>query len=127
MTTPFEIINLPAAYLLLAIFSLVIGSLLNVIIYRLPQMIEAEIHNDFLEITKANKSNQKKISLFLPRSFCPACKNTISARFNIPLLSYFLLRGRCASCDMPISLRYPLVELLSCLLALLAAWHFGFN
>ena len=116
MMNSFEIHDLFAAYLLLAVFALAIGSLLNVIIYRLPLMMFADW---------TNKEN--KINLFFPRSFCPHCKTTIPARQNIPLLSYCLQRGRCKSCQQSIAWRYPLVELASCLLSLFAAWHFGFN
>ncbi|MBA3537825.1 MAG: prepilin peptidase [Tatlockia sp.] len=119
--------NLPVAYLLLAIFALVIGSLLNVIIYRLPLMIEADLQEECAYQFHLVEPPKNKVNLFFPRSFCPACKAMIPAGFNIPLLSYCLLRGRCCQCKQPISIRYPLVELLSCLLALLAAWHLGFN
>ncbi|MBA2711782.1 MAG: prepilin peptidase [Tatlockia sp.] len=119
-------LNLLAAYMLLAIFSLIIGSLLNMIIYRLPLMIEADFQNECAEhLSLPLKTN--KLNLFFPRSFCPACKTMIPAYFNIPLLGYGLLRGRCRHCKDPIPIRYPLVELLSCLLALFAAWHFGFS
>lgn len=103
-------------YLLLALFALAIGSLLNVIIYRLPLMIHADW-----------TGTARTVNLFFPRSFCPYCKKTIPALGNIPLLSYCLQRGRCKNCHHPISWRYPVVESLSCFLALFAAWHFGFN
>lgn len=118
----FAMINLPAALVLLAIFALAIGSLLNVIIYRLPQMLDNDWHGE-----QSQKNQQISINLFYPRSFCPDCKTSIPAIHNIPLLSYCLLRGRCKACHQPISFRYPLVELLSCFLALFAAWYFGFN
>ncbi|KTD36640.1 type 4 (IV) prepilin-like protein leader peptide processing enzyme PilD [Legionella nautarum] len=123
MMCQFEIINLPAAYILIGLFALAIGSLLNVIIYRLPIMLLEDWNKEARHLTNSTT----KINLFFPRSFCPKCKTTIPAKFNIPILSYCLLRGRCRQCKQPISLRYPLVELLSCLLALLAVWHFGFN
>ncbi|MBA2656520.1 MAG: prepilin peptidase [Tatlockia sp.] len=122
-----EIVNLPAAYILLALFALVIGSLLNVIIYRLPLMMEADFKNEcsfyFKQIVKVDNP----VNLFLPRSFCPCCKTTIPAIFNIPLLGYLFLGGRCRRCKKPISLRYPFVEFLSCSLALFAASQIGFN
>ncbi|KTD26153.1 MULTISPECIES: prepilin peptidase [Legionella] len=125
MFSPFEITHLPAAFTLLAILALAIGSLLNVIIYRLPLMLQAERENECRQGTPFKP--QSKLNLFLPRSFCPACKTPIPARFNVPLLSYCLLRGRCRTCKQPIPLRYPMVELLSCLFSLLAAWYFGFG
>lgn len=121
------LINLPICYMLLGIFSLAIGSFLNVVIYRLPIMLHAEwqeeIHN-FLSYSPKRKS---RLNLFLPRSFCPSCKTKLTALYNIPLISYFFLKGCCRHCQQPISLRYPLVELISCMLALLTAWQFGFN
>jgi leader peptidase (prepilin peptidase)/N-methyltransferase len=119
--------NLAVAYLVLAIVALVIGSLLNVIIYRLPLMIEADLEKECADHLHLPEPPENKVNLFFPRSFCPACKAMIPAGFNIPLLGYCLLRGRCRQCKQPIPIRYPIVELLSCLLALLAAWHFGFN
>ncbi|CDZ78328.1 Pectic enzymes secretion protein OutO [Legionella massiliensis] len=127
MIAQFEITNLPAAYALLALFALAIGSLLNVIIYRLPLMLEADLRRDYAQINNLPEPREKAVNLFLPRSFCPSCKTTIPTRFNIPILGYLLLHGRCRECKERISLQYPLVELISCLLALFAAWHFGFS
>lgn len=122
-----EFISSPTTYLLLTLFSLSIGSLLNVIIYRLPLMLEVEWKKECRTLLNLAPEPATKINLFLPRSFCPSCKTTVSALNNIPLLSYLFLKGRCKSCQQPISLRYPLVELLSALLTLYAAWHFGFS
>lgn len=127
MLNQLQIIQSPTTYTLLALFSLAIGSLLNVIIYRLPLMIQAEWKKECRQLLNLSPELSEKINLFFPRSFCPACKTMIPAIHNIPLFSYFFLRGRCRQCKHPISLRYPLVEVLSCLLALLAAWHFDFN
>lgn len=127
MIVNFEIINLPAAYFLVALFSLAIGSLLNVIIYRLPLMLETEWQYHCLHQSDKPEKRPAFLNLFFPRSFCPSCKTTIPARFNLPLLGYLLLRGRCQFCKQPISLRYFVVELISCLLALFAAWHFAFS
>lgn len=127
MINQFEIINLPAAYFLLALFTLAIGSLLNVIIYRLPAMLHACLMNECRNLVNLAEESSNSINLFLPRSFCPTCKKTIPAKYNIPLLSYLFLRGRCKYCKQPISLRYPLVETLCCLLSLLASWYFGFS
>ena len=114
-------------YLFLGIFSLVVGSLLNLIIYRLPLMLHAEWHKDCCNLLDIPEPNQPTINLFLPRSFCPSCKATITFWQNIPVLSYCLLLGRCRHCHTRISLQYPFIELLSMGLSLLAAWHFGFN
>lgn len=127
MINQFEITNLPAAYLLIALFALVIGSLLNVIIYRLPLMLAENLRKDCCRLLHLPEENQSSINLFFPRSFCPNCKTTIPAYYNLPLLGYLLQRGRCRSCKQAISLRYPLVEILSGILALFAVWHFGFN
>ncbi len=111
-----------------SIGSLLVGSFLNVVIYRLPRMLEyawrAEcallIHPDSKETTKPPVFN-----LCLPRSSCPKCNQIIPWWHNIPLLSYLILRGRCTSCQSPISLQYPLVELLSLAFSLIAFWYFG--
>lgn len=114
-------------YLFLGIFSLVVGSLLNLIIYRVPLMLSAEWRKDCCNLLDIPEPNQPTINLFLPRSFCPSCKATIAFWQNIPVLSYCLLLGRCRHCHTRISLQYPFVELLSMGLSLFAAWHFGFN
>lgn len=123
-----QITNLPAAYILLGLFSLAIGSFLNVLIYRLPNMLYTAWINEHSapEITNSI-TNGKENNLFFPRSFCPCCKVSIPIRYNIPVVAYFLLRGKCHHCRKAISFRYPLVEILSCLFALFSAWHFGFN
>lgn len=116
------------AYIFLAIFSLLIGSLLNVIIYRLPSMLVSAWQRECCEVMQLPLPNtDKPINLFFPRSFCPGCKKLIHAWQNIPLLSYLILRGRCNQCKQPIPVRYPLVELLSMSLSLLAAWSFSFT
>lgn len=127
MLNQLQIIHSPTTYILLALFSLAIGSFLNVIIYRLPLMIQAEWKKECRQILNMSPELNEKINLFFPRSFCPACKAMIPAIHNIPLLSYLFLGGRCRQCKHPISPRYPLVEIFSCLLALLAAWYFDFN
>lgn len=116
------------AYVFLGILSLAIGSLLNVIIYRLPLMLRAAWQTECCELigSKVPITN-KSINLFLPRSFCPSCKKLITAWQNIPLLSYLFLRGRCKQCHQSIPIRYLLVELLSLGLSILAAFTFGFS
>ena len=108
----------PAAMPVLAtVGGLIIGSFLNVVIWRYPIMLRqqmAEFHGEM-------PSAQSKISLALPRSHCPHCQQTIRVRDNIPLLSWLMLKGRCRDCQAKISKRYPLVELLTALAFLLAS------
>lgn len=108
----------PAAIPVLAtVGGLIIGSFLNVVIWRYPIMLRqqmAEFHGEM-------PSAQSKISLALPRSHCPHCQQTIRIRDNIPLLSWLMLKGRCRDCQAKISKRYPLVELLTALAFLLAS------
>lgn len=114
-------------YFLVALFSLIIGSLLNAIIYRLPLMLIAEQLAECTSLLNLPSAQTKKINLFFPRSFCPNCNTMINAIYNIPLFSYIALKGRCHYCQAPISWRYPTVEILSALLALYASWQVGFN
>lgn len=115
-------------YSLIGIFSLMVGSLLNVIIYRLPLMLKAAWTEQCNELMNLDKPLAiEKINLFYPRSFCPNCKEMVRAWQNIPLLSYLFLRGKCAHCKHPIPLRYPFVEFLTAALSIYSAWHFGFN
>lgn len=114
-------------YLIIALFSLTVGSLLNVIIYRLPIMLEMEWRQQYNELVGIEEDKQEKINLFFPRSFCPSCKAMVKAWQNIPVLSYIFLRGRCYQCNNPISVRYPLIELSTMLLSIYASWHFGFT
>lgn len=116
-----------AAYSLLGLFSLTIGSFLNVLIYRLPLMLHAEWRAECRELLALPAEKEAPVNLFYPRSFCPGCKALIHAWQNIPLISYILLRGRCSQCKQPIPLQYPLVEALCMSLSIIAAWCFGFN
>ena len=117
------------------LIGLVIGSFLNVVIYRLPIMLDREwrAHAAELQLAAADASPmaapviQERFTLSTPRSACPACKAPIKARQNIPVLSWLMLRGRCAACKTKISARYPLVELTTGVLSAWVAWHFGFG
>jgi leader peptidase (prepilin peptidase) / N-methyltransferase len=110
------------------ILGLVVGSFLNVVIYRLPIMLQREWQLQAAEVlSHPPAAAPEHLSLSVPRSACPQCKAPITALQNIPLLSWLVLRGRCASCKHPISPRYPLVELATGLLSALVAWHFGFG
>lgn len=125
-----EFLNLypSGLYIFIIILSLIVGSLLNVIIYRLPIMLQAEWQAHCCELLNIQENHAvPKINLFLPRSFCPHCKKQISAWHNIPLLSFLLLKGRCWHCKASISLKYPFIELLTMLLSVYATWHFGPN
>ncbi len=117
------------------VLGLVIGSFLNVVIYRLPIMMERDWRVQAAEILSPNGETSAapgeppvtELSLSSPPSACPNCKAPIKARQNIPVVSWLLLRGRCAACKAKISIRYPLVELATGLLSAWVAWHFGFG
>lgn len=114
-------------YLLAGLFFLCVGSLLNVIIYRLPLMLESEWTVHCRSHLQLPAEEQPRINLFQPRSFCPRCKTQVKAWHNIPLLSYLMLRGRCPACAQAISLRYPLIELITLLLSLWVCWFYQFD
>jgi leader peptidase (prepilin peptidase)/N-methyltransferase len=109
------------------LFGLLIGSFLNVVIHRLPKMMETDWQCQCAELRGEPLPAQETFSLVLPRSRCPACGHGISALENIPVISWLLLRGRCSACHVPIPFRYPLVEALTCLLTAIAGAHFGFG
>lgn len=110
-------------------FALLIGSFLNVVIYRLPLMMEREWREQCDEVAKMPVTDMPdgRFDLIIPRSRCPACGKQIQAWQNIPVISYLLLKGRCANCEHPISIRYPLIELLTAGLVAIVAWRFGFG
>jgi leader peptidase (prepilin peptidase) / N-methyltransferase len=110
------------------VLGLVVGSFLNVVIYRLPIMLQREWQMQATEVlgqTPAPAAD--RFTLSTPRSACPHCKAPITALQNIPIVSWLVLRGRCASCKNRISPRYPLIELSTGLLSAIVAWHFGFG
>jgi len=109
------------------ILGLMVGSFLNVVIYRLPKMMEREWQTQCAELNGQPLVDHEPFNLVLPRSACPHCQHPISALENIPLLSYLFLRGKCAGCGAHISLRYPVVEAVGGVLSAYAAWHFGFG
>lgn len=109
-------------------FCLVIGSFLNVVIYRLPIMMERDWREQCAEIAETPPTQELpegRFDLVVPRSRCPACGTAIKAWQNIPVISYLLLGGKCGKCGESISARYPLVELATALLAATCAWRFG--
>ena len=109
------------------LLGLIVGSFLNVVILRLPKMMEQSWRRECSELLAQPVSTEKPISLSHPKSQCPACRANIRPWQNIPVVSWLLLRGCCAQCDTPISARYPFVELLTGTLTGLAAWQFGFG
>lgn len=126
----------PATFAVVAaVVGLLIGSFLNVVIWRLPRMLERQWREQCAELQPANgpggamaaHQTDEPYNLVTPRSSCPNCHTPIAARHNVPVLSWLWLRGRCAHCDTKISGRYPLVELLTGLLSALVAWRFGYG
>lgn len=109
------------------LLGLIVGSFLNVVIHRLPKMMEREWHAQCAELNGQTPPPSPTYNLIVPRSACPHCDHAIGALENIPLISYLFLRGKCAGCGARISPRYPSVEALSGLLSAYAAWHFGFG
>jgi leader peptidase (prepilin peptidase)/N-methyltransferase len=115
------------------LLGLIIGSFLNVVIYRLPIILEREWRSQASEVLAAGTEPPapaaplERFTLSTPRSACPNCKAPITALQNIPVISWLLLRGRCASCSTKISARYPFVELTTGVLSAWVAWHFGFG
>jgi leader peptidase (prepilin peptidase)/N-methyltransferase len=108
-------------------FGLAIGSFLNVVIYRLPKMMQAEWREQCAELEGRDPPPRERFNLLLPNSHCPACKTPIRSIDNIPVLSWFLLRGKCRHCGARISPRYAIVEALTAVLSAWVAWHFGWG
>ncbi|MEP7312604.1 MAG: A24 family peptidase [Pseudomonadota bacterium] len=106
---------------------LLVGSFLNVVIHRVPVMLERQWRRQCLELDGKPTPDETPYNLIVPGSACPGCKAPITALQNIPLLSFLFLRGRCAGCGRSIGLRYPLVEALTGLASALVAWQFGFG
>ncbi len=113
---------------LVTLFGLIIGSFLNVVIYRLPKMMEAAWKQELAEAFPEHKisvDSTPALNLSLPHSFCPHCHAKIRPWHNIPVISWILLRGKCHDCQQPIPFRYPLVELLSAGTSFIIASHYG--
>ena len=109
------------------LFGLLIGSFLNVVIYRLPKMLEREWAAGCAELSGQPLPEQKPFNLLVPRSRCQACGHQIRWYENIPVLSYLALRGKCSACGTAISIRYPMVELVTGLLFAWCVWRWGPN
>lgn len=107
------------------LMGIAIGSFLNVVIHRLPKIMESDWQAECAEMRGESLPQAKKLTLAAPPSHCPKCGHNITALENIPIISYFALRGRCSACQSRISPRYPFVEALAGLLSSYAAWHFG--
>ena len=120
--------NTPTAlYLVVGLFSLCVGSFLNVVIYRTPKMMQQEWHNECQMLLHPEQPiiDDSKLTLSQPASTCPKCKTAIRWYQNIPVISWLVLRGKCGSCENPISMRYPLIELLTAACALVVVAVFG--
>jgi len=112
---------------LAGVLGLVVGSFLNVVIHRLPKMLERQWQRECAELQDKPIEEGPRYNLVVPRSACPSCHAPIRALHNVPVVSYLALKGKCAACSAPIALRYPLIESLSGLLTAFAAWHFGLS
>ncbi len=106
---------------LMTVLGLLVGSFLNVVILRLPIILERR----WQQSPEGDGGDEERFDLVFPASHCPRCQHRLRAWENIPLLSYLLLRGRCHGCAQPIPWRYPAVELLTAIMTLVTAWHFG--
>lgn len=130
MSTFIWALHIPIFFVVLCgLIGLMVGSFLNVVIHRLPQMMEREWRAQCADLnnTPPAPETAAPYNLVIPRSACPQCGHRIGALENIPILSYLLLRGKCKSCGARISPRYPVVEALCGALSAYAAWHFGFG
>lgn len=129
--------TVPAAFVgACLVVGLMVGSFLNVVIHRLPKMMERSWQQQCAELSRSHQADipapataepAAPYNLVVPRSACPHCNHAISAWENIPILSYLLLRGKCRGCGAAISPRYPAIEAISGILSAYAAWHFGFG
>ena len=115
----------PGLSISLAVLGLIVGSFLNVIIFRLPKMMEAQWQQDYSDFNGEVPEASEKLSLAFPGSRCPHCNAEIKPTQNVPVLSYLVLRGKCAACKAPISVRYPVVEVLTGMLWVLYGLKFG--
>jgi len=110
---------------LLALLGLLIGSFLNVVIYRLPVMLESQWKAEYAQLQDKNVPEAPTFNLFVPRSRCQKCNHPIRWFENIPVLSYLVLRGQCANCKTPISWRYPVIEIATGMLFFCCGWQWG--
>lgn len=128
MTETISTYPIELTLILSLIFGLVVGSFLNVVIYRLPLQLQNSWRHDAMDfLGQQPDAESKKFNLVYPPSRCPSCEVLIKPWHNIPVISYLLLKGRCKSCAEPISLQYPAVELICGLLTVAVVYHFGFT
>jgi len=126
LETVFE--SLPLLYAGVFVFGAVIGSFLNVVILRIPPLLEYDWRCQCRELLELDvKDEERPPGIVIARSRCPKCGHSIRAHENIPLLSYLLLRGKCSACKAGIPFRYPLVEFITAVLFVITIWHFGPN
>ena len=119
--------TVPSAFVVMClILGLMVGSFLNVLIHRLPKMMELNWQKQCAEL-RGEEHTSTPYNLFVPRSACPHCSRPIGAWENIPIISYVFLLGKCKGCGAAISPRYPIIEVASGILSAYAAWHFGFG
>ena len=114
-----------SATLVAALFGLLVGSFLNVVIHRIPKMMQRESDNYVAQESGKEPPHTDRYNLMVPRSACPCCGHQITALENIPVISWLALRGKCRNCKAPIPARYPAVELLTGVLAGVLVWTFG--
>lgn len=119
----------PAALVIVcAVFGLLVGSFLNVVIHRMPIMMENTWKREARELLEQPAAEEPALfNLVVPRSRCPHCGHAITWYENIPVVSWLALKGRCSECKAPIAKRYPVIEMLAALVAALCAWHFGYG
>ncbi len=115
--------------IIITLFGLLVGSFLNVVIYRLPIMMQRGWKSECMEYLELNnpEKDAKPFNLTLPLSRCPSCNTAIKPYQNIPVISYLFLKGKCAKCKTSISPRYPLIEGFTGILSAIVAWHFGYS
>jgi leader peptidase (prepilin peptidase)/N-methyltransferase len=118
-------LSTPMALTLAVVVGLCVGSFLNVVIHRLPRMLERGWREQCAELAGQAPQSEPAYNLVVPRSACPSCGHRIGAHENVPIVSWLLLRGKCSACKASIPMRYPLVELAGGLLAAYAVWRFG--
>ena len=122
--------NTVALLIVVGVFSLLIGSFLNAVIYRVPIMLERSWKHDCQELfgnAETSTDDTETFNILTPRSQCPSCGHSITAWENIPVISYLFLRGKCSSCKIGISIEYPLVEIITTVLSVILAWKFGYG
>ena len=113
--------------LVIGLVALAIGSFLNVVIYRLPLILERKAQAESRGVLRISALTETRFDLVFPRSHCPDCNGVISPRHNIPVISWFILRGKCFMCAGKIPLRYPIIESITCLLAILTVSIWGYS